>query len=97
MGGSLLLQESRPSEAALRAARVGVLLPRIRTDIKHLIGGEPADLAVIFDAYAGWLKHSQVPKLLVNAEPAALRKSREMIVDNLTDQLLLSHRRNESK
>lgn len=38
------------------------------------IDGEPADVVAIAHAYADWLSHSDVPKLLVNAEPGALLK-----------------------
>lgn len=36
------------------------------------IEGEPADVVAIAAAYADWLSHSPVPKLLVNAEPGAI-------------------------
>ena len=36
------------------------------------IGGEPADVCDIVDAYAGWLSASPVPKLFINAEPGAI-------------------------
>ena len=38
------------------------------------IEGEPADVVVIASAYAEWLSHSPIPKLLVNAEPGAILK-----------------------
>jgi haloalkane dehalogenase len=36
------------------------------------IEGEPADVTAIASAYAGWLATSDVPKLLIKAEPGAL-------------------------
>ncbi len=36
------------------------------------LDGEPADVVAIVQAYADWLKTSDVPKLLVNAEPGAI-------------------------
>jgi haloalkane dehalogenase len=33
------------------------------------LNGEPSDVANAIDAYANWLKHSQIPKLFINAEP----------------------------
>ena len=36
------------------------------------IGGEPADVVAIVQAYADWLSKSDVPKLFVNAEPGAI-------------------------
>jgi haloalkane dehalogenase len=33
------------------------------------IGGEPADVVEIVDAYAKWLSASKIPKLYVRAEP----------------------------
>jgi haloalkane dehalogenase len=36
------------------------------------LGGEPADVVAIVQAYADWLVHSEVPKLFVNAEPGAI-------------------------
>jgi haloalkane dehalogenase len=36
------------------------------------VGGEPADVVGIVEAYAEWLSDSAVPKLFVNAEPGAI-------------------------
>jgi haloalkane dehalogenase len=36
------------------------------------VGGEPADVVAIADAYARWLATSEVPKLFVNAEPGTI-------------------------
>lgn len=36
------------------------------------IGGDPADVAEIVEAYSAWLGETSVPKLFVNAEPGAL-------------------------
>jgi len=36
------------------------------------IGGEPADVVAIVEAYAAWLATSEVPKLFVNAEPGSI-------------------------
>lgn len=36
------------------------------------IGGEPADVVAIVDAYATWMAQNDVPKLFVNAEPGAI-------------------------
>ena len=36
------------------------------------LGGEPADVVAIVDAYSKWLAASDVAKLFVNAEPAAI-------------------------
>ena len=36
------------------------------------IGGEPADVVAIAEAYARWLAQSDVPKLFVNAEPGTI-------------------------
>ena len=36
------------------------------------VGGEPADVVAIADAYARWLSASQIPKLFVNAEPGTI-------------------------
>ena len=36
------------------------------------ISGEPADVVEIVESYASWLSGSDVPKLLVNAEPGAI-------------------------
>jgi haloalkane dehalogenase len=36
------------------------------------IGGEPADVTTIVQAYADWLAASEVPKLFVNAEPGSI-------------------------
>ena len=36
------------------------------------LGGEPADVVAIAEAYADWLSTSDVPKLFVNAEPGAI-------------------------
>lgn len=36
------------------------------------IDGEPADVHEILAAYAGWLPTSQIPKLLINAEPGSV-------------------------
>src|SRR5882762_3113223 len=33
------------------------------------IGGEPADVVEIVDAYAAWLSTSEIPKLYIRAEP----------------------------
>lgn len=36
------------------------------------IAGEPAEVVAIVEAYANWLKTSDVPKLFINAEPGAI-------------------------
>ncbi|MEQ1887784.1 MAG: haloalkane dehalogenase [Alphaproteobacteria bacterium] len=36
------------------------------------LGGEPADVAAIVADYAAWLQTSQLPKLLVNADPGGI-------------------------
>jgi haloalkane dehalogenase len=36
------------------------------------IDGEPADVVAIVKDYAGWLSHSPLPKLFINAEPGAI-------------------------
>ena len=36
------------------------------------IGGEPADVVAIVDAYATWMAQNDVPKLFVNADPGAI-------------------------
>ena len=36
------------------------------------IGGEPADVTAIVQAYSEWLPQSEVPKLFVNADPGAI-------------------------
>ena len=36
------------------------------------LGGEPADVVAIVQAYADWLAGSEAPKLFVNAEPGAI-------------------------
>jgi haloalkane dehalogenase len=36
------------------------------------LDGEPADVAAIVAAYAGWLRSAPVPKLFVNADPGAI-------------------------
>lgn len=36
------------------------------------VGGEPADVATIMNAYANWLSTSNIPKLFVNAEPGGV-------------------------
>jgi haloalkane dehalogenase len=33
------------------------------------LNGEPSNVANSINAYANWLKHSQIPKLFINAEP----------------------------
>jgi haloalkane dehalogenase len=36
------------------------------------VGGEPADVVAIVDAYRAWLERSPLPKLFVNAEPGSI-------------------------
>jgi haloalkane dehalogenase len=36
------------------------------------IAGEPAEVVAIVEAYADWLKTSDIPKLFINAEPGAI-------------------------
>jgi haloalkane dehalogenase len=36
------------------------------------LGGEPADVVAIVQAYADWLATSEVPKLFINADPGAI-------------------------
>ena len=36
------------------------------------IAGEPAEVVAIVEAYADWLKTSELPKLFINAEPGAI-------------------------
>jgi haloalkane dehalogenase len=36
------------------------------------LGGEPADVVGIVEAYAGWLATDDVPKLFINADPGAI-------------------------
>jgi haloalkane dehalogenase len=40
------------------------------------IGGEPADVVAVVEAYNSWLAESDVPKLFVNAEPGAIINDR---------------------
>ena len=40
------------------------------------IGGEPADVVAVVDAYSSWLAKSDVPKLFINAEPGAIINDR---------------------
>jgi len=42
------------------------------------ISGEPADVVEIAQAYADWLSTSDVPKLLMNAEPGAILKGPQL-------------------
>jgi haloalkane dehalogenase len=42
------------------------------------LGGEPADVVEIVQSYADWLTTSDVPKLLVNAEPGAILNGRQL-------------------
>lgn len=42
------------------------------------IGGEPAEVVDIVQSYADWLAESEVPKLLVNAEPGAILKGPQL-------------------
>ncbi len=42
------------------------------------IGGEPADVVDIVKSYGDWLSTSNVPKLLVEAEPGAILKGRQL-------------------
>ncbi len=39
------------------------------------IGGEPADVTEIVGAYNAWLQETQVPKLLLHAEPGAITRA----------------------
>lgn len=41
------------------------------------IAGEPADVVAIVEAYAAWLKTSDMPKLFINAEPGAILTGRQ--------------------
>src|SRR5437870_11636920 len=36
------------------------------------VGGEPADVVAVADAYARWLAESDLPKLFVNADPGSI-------------------------
>ncbi|PWU24766.1 MAG: hypothetical protein C5B48_04740 [Candidatus Rokuibacteriota bacterium] len=36
------------------------------------VGGEPADVVAIVDAYARWLATSDIPKLFINADPGVI-------------------------
>lgn len=40
------------------------------------IGGEPADVVAIVEAYGAWLKDRPVPKLFINAEPGSIQVGR---------------------
>ncbi|MEQ9639436.1 MAG: haloalkane dehalogenase [Alphaproteobacteria bacterium] len=40
------------------------------------IGGEPADVTEIVQAYADWLKTSDMPKLFIDADPGAILRGR---------------------
>jgi len=42
------------------------------------IEGTPADVAAAIDSYAAWLARSELPKLLVSAEPGALLTGRSL-------------------
>ena len=44
------------------------------------LGGEPADVVDIVETYGAWLATSDVPKLFVNAEPAAIRIGPQRVV-----------------
>ncbi|MGB0632123.1 MAG: haloalkane dehalogenase [Alphaproteobacteria bacterium] len=41
------------------------------------LDGEPADVVAIVQAYADWLKQSDIPKLFINAEPGAILVGRQ--------------------
>lgn len=36
------------------------------------LDGEPADVVAIIDSYASWLQQSEIPKLLISAEPGSI-------------------------
>ena len=57
----------RPFSAPGEARRPTLTWPR-----EIPLGGEPADVVAIVQAYADWLAQSAVPKLFVNAEPGAI-------------------------
>ncbi len=57
----------RPFEEAGESRRPTLTWPR-----EIPIDGEPADVAAIVEANAGWLKRTSVPKLFINAEPGAI-------------------------
>jgi haloalkane dehalogenase len=40
------------------------------------IDGEPADVVAVVNEYSTWLAESDVPKLLINAEPGAIVRGR---------------------
>jgi haloalkane dehalogenase len=40
------------------------------------IGGEPADVNSIGNAYASWMSENQIPKLFINADPGAVLTGR---------------------
>jgi haloalkane dehalogenase len=40
------------------------------------IGGEPADVVAVVEAYSAWLAQSEVPKLFINADPGTLINDR---------------------
>ena len=42
------------------------------------INGEPADVVEIVQAYADWLETSELPKLLINAEPGAILRGEQL-------------------
>ena len=42
------------------------------------IAGEPADVTAIATDYAAWLAESEVPKLLINAEPGAIMVGKQL-------------------
>ena len=57
-----------------RAARLPMLVwPR-----ELPIGGEPADIVALVEAYGGWLAKSGLPKLLVSAEPGSMLIGRSL-------------------
>ncbi len=57
----------RPFAEAGEARRPTLTWPR-----QIPLGGEPADVVEICDAYGAWLAQSPVPKLFINADPGAI-------------------------
>ena len=41
------------------------------------IDGQPADVVAVVEDYVGWLAHSDVPKLFINAEPGSILVGRQ--------------------
>jgi haloalkane dehalogenase len=65
--GEEMAEYRRPYREAGESRRPTLTWPR-----EIPVGGEPADVVAIVDAYARWLAASPVPKLFVNADPGSI-------------------------